>query len=147
METELGLLVKLAVLHLWVAQSLLIFVCQREAQSFWRSCWSLLLTWAEAEAEAWLALLGRVTAVANSGYWTAGVSVKCLQVDRAAAACWPVNWTADFQTTQTGVAPKNLSKQVHFPCILSFPLPLVGGGLQGRLKHLRTIIKSRLWKK
>jgi hypothetical protein len=42
-----------------------------------------------------------------------------------------------------GVAPKNLSKQVYFPCILSFPLPLVGGGLQGRLKHLKPIIKKR----
>ncbi|KRX31698.1 hypothetical protein T06_3630 [Trichinella sp. T6] len=31
-----------------------------------------------------------------------------------------------------GVAIKNLSKQVHFPHILSFPLPLVGGGLEGR---------------
>jgi hypothetical protein len=40
-------------------------------------------------------------------------------------------------------APKNLSKQVHFPWILSFPLPLVGGGLEGRLKHLRIIIKNR----
>lgn len=29
--------------------------------------------------------------------------------------CWPVNCTADFQTTLTGVAPKNLSKQVHIP--------------------------------
>jgi hypothetical protein len=47
------------------------------------------------------------------------------------------------------VAPKNLSKQLHFPCILSFPTPLtlVGGGLQGRLKCLRTIIKNKVWKK
>jgi hypothetical protein len=37
-----------------------------------------------------------------------------------------------------GVAPKNLSKQVHFPCIFSFPLPLVGGGLQEKLN-------SRAW--
>jgi hypothetical protein len=43
-----------------------------------------------------------------------------------------------------GVVPKNLSKQVHFPCILPFPLPLVGGGLKGRLKNLRTIIKNRI---
>lgn len=33
--------------------------------------------------------------------------------------CWPVNWTASFQTAQTRVAPKNLSNQVHFPLILS----------------------------
>jgi hypothetical protein len=43
-----------------------------------------------------------------------------------------------------GIAPKNLSKQVYFPGILSFPLPLMGAGLKGRLKHLRTIIKNRL---
>jgi hypothetical protein len=49
---------------------------------------------------------------------------------------------ADFQTTQTGAAPKNLSKQVHFPCILSFPLPLEGNGLKERLECLRTIIKN-----
>jgi hypothetical protein len=56
----------------------------------------------------------------------------------------PVNSTADFQTTQKEVAPKNLSKQVHFPCILYFSLPLVGGGLKGRLKHLRAIIKNKV---
>jgi hypothetical protein len=46
-----------------------------------------------------------------------------------------------------GVAPKNFSKQVLFPVIpyiLSFPLPLVGGGLKGRLKSLRTIIKTKV---
>jgi hypothetical protein len=43
-----------------------------------------------------------------------------------------------------GVAPKKLSKQVHFPHILSFPLPLVDGGLKGRLKSLRTIIKNKV---
>jgi hypothetical protein len=46
-----------------------------------------------------------------------------------------------------GFAPKDLSKQVLFPLILSFPLPLVGGGLQGRLKHLRAIIKTKVLKK
>jgi hypothetical protein len=46
--------------------------------------------------------------------------------------------------TQTEVATKNLSKQVHSLPTLSFPLPLVGGRLEGRLKHLRTIIKRRL---
>jgi hypothetical protein len=38
-----------------------------------------------------------------------------------------------------GVAPKNLYKQVYFPHILSFPLPPVGGKLQGKLKGLRII--------
>jgi hypothetical protein len=32
------------------------------------------------------------------------------------------------------------------PHILSFPLPLVGGGLEERLKYLITIIKSRFKK-
>jgi hypothetical protein len=41
---------------------------------------------------------------------------------------------------------RTISKQVHFPRILSFPLPLVGGGLEGRLKHLRTIIERRVEK-
>jgi hypothetical protein len=39
---------------------------------------------------------------------------------------------------------KTISKQVHIPFCplnLSFPLPLVGGGLEGRLKHLRTLTK------
>jgi hypothetical protein len=71
--------------------------------------------------------------------WTAGISVKCLQMDWAAAAdlC-----TVNFPTTQMAVAPNILSKQVHFPHILFLPLLLVGCGLQGRLKHLRTIIKK-----
>jgi hypothetical protein len=48
-----------------------------------------------------------------------------------------------------GVTPKNLPKQVHFPLhlhILSFLLPLVGGRLKGKLKHLKTIIKYVLKK-
>jgi hypothetical protein len=46
-----------------------------------------------------------------------------------------------------GTAPKNFSEQAFFHSsahILSFLRPLVGGGLQGRLKHLRNIIKIRL---
>ena len=38
-------------------------------------------------------------------------------------------------------------EQVHVPHILSSPLPLVDGGLQGRLKCLKTIIKNRVWNK
>jgi hypothetical protein len=41
---------------------------------------------------------------------------------------------------------KTISKQVYFSCILSFPLPLVGDLLKGRLKHVRTIIKNKLRK-
>jgi hypothetical protein len=50
----------------------------------------------------------------------------------------------DFHTTQMGFASKNSSKLDHFPHILSFSLPLLGGGLTGRLKHLRTIIKNKV---
>jgi hypothetical protein len=59
-----------------------------------------------------------------------------------------VNITADFQRTQTGVVSKNLSKQAHsllpHPCILSFQVLLMGGGLQGRLKLVRTILKNKV---
>jgi len=66
-------------------------------------------------SSCWLELGLRPLTLLN---WSSGVSVRCLPVDRA----------ADFQTTQMGVAPGNLSKQVCFPHILSFPLPLVGVG-------------------
>jgi hypothetical protein len=63
------------------------FLERGTVENFWRSCWSLLLT--QAEAEAWLSLPGHVTTVANPTLlnWTAGVSVKCMQEDQAAAAC------------------------------------------------------------
>jgi hypothetical protein len=62
-----------------------IFTSLREAEYFsWCSSWSLLLT--QAEAEAWLSLLGPVTAAANQTLqrWTA---VRYLQVERAAITC------------------------------------------------------------
>ena len=68
----------------------------------------------------------------------------CLQVDQATTAdsselnCWyPDN--ADWILTE-----RTISKQVcilFFPNNLSFPLPLVGDWLEGRLKHLSTLIK------
>jgi hypothetical protein len=45
-----------------------------------------------------------------------------------------------------GFAPKNHFKTgqlAPYHNNLSFPIPLVDGGLEGRLKHLRTIIKNR----
>jgi hypothetical protein len=51
-----------------------------------------------------------------------------------------------FPNNTDRVVPKNLSKQVYFPSIL-FSLPPVDGGLKGRLKCLRTIIKNRCLKK
>ena len=76
---------------------------------FWHSCWPWSLLLISAETEAWLSLLGLITAVANP-------------VDSIKLDCWCIyeilyramNLTAGFQTTQTAVAPKNfLSKQVH----------------------------------
>jgi hypothetical protein len=46
-----------------------------------------------------------------------------------------VDWTADNEDRNH---PKELfltGPQPPFPIFLSFPLPLVGGGLEGRLKH------------
>jgi hypothetical protein len=146
-QRELGFLIALAV-QPFVD---LCFTERGAAEKFsWCSDWpwSLLLTC--AEAEVWLSLLGSTTAAdsyfySNStelDYW----STREVFLSVLSCHCWSVNWTADFQTTQVGVAPKNLSKQVHFPHILSFPLPLLCSRLKGRLKYLRTIIKTKHWK-
>lgn len=53
-----------------------------------------------------------------------------------------LNWT-DILTTKVGIAPKNYFetyKNPLFPINLSSPLPLVGG-IEGRLKNLRTLNK------
>lgn len=94
--------------------------------------WSLLLTY--AEAKTWLSLLVSVTTahsyllawLYSTGCWCIHELLGC----RLRCSCWRVNWTANFQRTQMGVAPKILSKQVYFPSW-----------------HLGTIVKSRLWKK
>jgi hypothetical protein len=81
MESELGLLVQLAVQRLWVlCLPDLCFTERDTAENSWHSSCSLLLTC--AEVEAWLFLLGQVTIVANPTLpnWTPGVSVKCLCV-------------------------------------------------------------------
>ena len=86
METELGLLVQLTVQCLWVSN--LRFPERGTAENFSLcSCWFLLLT--PPKAEIWLSLLGHVTAIASPNLPTEllVLSVKCLQVDRAAAAC------------------------------------------------------------
>ena len=58
-----------------------------------------------------------------------------------------MNKIADFQTRQMGVVSKDhFENRSNLSRILSFLLPLVDGGLKGRLKHLRTIIKSRIKK-
>ena len=60
-----------------------------------------------------------------------------------------VNGTADILTLKIRIVTKNyFSTSPHplCPVSLSFPLPLLGGGLEGRLKHLRTLIKVGLEK-
>jgi hypothetical protein len=57
-----------------------------------------------------------------------------------------VNRTADFLTKQTGFAPKKnfyTGPLTLYINNLSFLLSLMCGGLEGRLKHLRTSIKIR----
>ena len=87
METELGWLIELAVQHL--ESPVFADLCFPERGTAetrsWCSFWFLLT---RSEAEAWLSLLGSVTTVANPilPNWTAGGSMRCLQVDRAATA-------------------------------------------------------------
>lgn len=63
--------------------------------------------------------------------------------------CWFV-WTELLISwhCRLDLLQRTISKQVHIllcPIHLSFPLPLVSGGLEGRLKCLQTLIKSRFW--
>ena len=85
--TGLGLLIELACESGVFAD--LPFSEKGTAENFWCSSWSLLL--AHVKAEACLSLLGHATTADSCLLsqlllnWTAGVSMKCLQVDRAAA--------------------------------------------------------------
>ena len=93
-------------------------------------------------AETWLFLLGHVTAadscLLSQHYWT-GLLVYSWSIQEdwlAAADLWTkrlISWQCRLDLLQ-----RTISKQVHFPCSLSFLLPLVGVGLEGRLKHLRS---------
>ena len=66
---------------------------------------------------------------------------KCLWVDRATAADLCTELLLSWQHWRE-LLQRTISKHIHFPCILAFPPPLVSGGLEGKLKHLRTITKS-----
>ena len=72
--------------------------------------------------------------------------MKCLGVDWGAVADL---WTELLisRKYRWKLLQRTILKQVLFPCILSFLLPLVGCGLKGRLKYLLTMIKSSLLKK
>ena len=77
--------------------------------------------------------------------WIFGILMKYLWMDWAAAAdLWTkllISWQRRWDLLQ-----RTLSEQVHFPHSFTSSLSLVGVGPEGRLKHLRTIIKSKLWK-
>jgi hypothetical protein len=132
----------------WVSRLLDLWFPERGTAEIYSRCsfWSLLMT--QVKAEAWLSLLG------HHCCWPNFTKLDCWCIREKFASgssccCQPVSRTADFQITQTGVAPKNLlnrSTSPPTPCILSFLLPLVSSGLQGRLKCLRTIIQNKGWK-
>ena len=71
----------------------------------------------------------------------------CLQV----VDCWWLVWTELLLSWQCRLYSfkRNLSIQDNIflcPINLLFPLPLVSGRIEGRLKHLSAHTKSRLWK-
>jgi hypothetical protein len=110
----------------------------RELSLAFLLAWSLLLTGAEAEAR--LFLLGSAIAADHVCY------PSSIELDYW-CVCEVLTRGLSCPDNTEGSCSKepflNRSTSLH---ILSFPLPLVGGGLEGRLKHLRTIIKNRLWK-
>lgn len=73
--------------------------------------------------------------------WIADIYVHEVFASESSCCCWPINGPADFLTTLMGFVPKNHFWTGPFPCILSLPQPLVG-----RVKHVRTIIKSKVEK-
>ena len=91
-------------------------------------------------AEAWLSLLGCATtaAILKRLPWTTSIPIKCLLMDWVAAAgLWAellISWQHRWDLLQI-----TISKQVH-------PAPLSVLSLEGRLRYLRTFIKSLLWK-
>lgn len=116
----------------------------------WSSCVFMTL-WREPTSVSWYSgLTDSQLAEPRGFFWMELLSLIrewCLQVALATTAeernCWypdKEDWTHPQRTN---------SKQVHIPLCpinLSFPLPLVGSGLEGRLKHLRNLIKSGIWK-
>jgi hypothetical protein len=101
MEAGLGLL---AYLNCWSS----IFDALHSLLGGDRHSWELLLTSLLVRIPpAWLFLLGRATCCYPD---TNELNCWCIRevfVSGSSCHCWPVNWTADFLTTQVGVAPKN----------------------------------------
>ena len=128
---------------------LLIIASQRgTAENFsWRSSWSLLLTL--DEAEAWLSLLGSPILLIHVCYSdSTGLLAYLWSVyEWVKLPLLTCELNCQFPDNTDGICSKEPFLNVPLPHILSFPLSLEGGGLKGRLKHLRTIIKSRNRKK
>ena len=110
-------------------------------KNFW--CYSssfLLLLWTRLITRA-LQFLLDWTAIADS--WMVFASIL---------SCWCWFMWTDLQVFwkfRLDLPQRTISTQVHILLChikLSFPLPLLCGGLEGSLKYWRTFIKSRLWK-
>ena len=145
-ETEIGLLVQLAVQCLFID---LHFPERGTAKE--NSCcpsWYFLLT--RAKAEAWLSLTDSATSADSCLlswlYWTGLLMYLCFQVDLAAPANLGIELLISRQHRWELLQVAFQNRYTPFP-ILSFPQLLVDGGLKRRLKHLRTIIKNKVWKK
>jgi hypothetical protein len=106
--------------------SLLIFTSLREAhlrENFWHSSlvppadlcggWGLAVS-ARKCHHCWFLFV-----IPTRLNWTASKYIHEVFANGSSCHCWLL-WTELFQTIQIGFAPKNLSKQVHFPHILSF---------------------------
>jgi hypothetical protein len=96
-----------------------------------------------------LAVSARLCCVLLSSHYWVGLLIYlwsvCKWIELLLLTCELSYW---FLDNADGICTKEpfLNRSTS-PHILSFLLPLVDGGLEGRSKHLRTIIKSRRWKK
>jgi hypothetical protein len=136
MEAKLGLLIELAVQRLWV-------LCLCWYSLLWERCsWKLLVSLWVPPADLCqgrdLAVSVRpchccwfVLAIPTLLNWTAGVSVKCLWVDGAAAADLWTELPISRQHRQELLQRTFLNRSTS---PVSFLLPLEGSGLQGRSK-------------
>ena len=121
------------------------FIERNTLKNFWWCSWrfySLLQTWEKLTVSSgsnWYCWFP--TGVADLWMVFASGSRYC---------CWFV-WTDLLISWQCrlNILQRTIFKPVHIllcPINLAFSLPLVDGELEGRLKHLRTLIKSRFWK-
>ena len=144
-EAKLGLLIELTVQHCGSFTDLH-FNERGTAENFWYPSWSLLLTW--AKTKAWLSLLCSVTTTDSCLlswlYWTG------LLIDPWRVYEWlemPL-LTCELNCRFPDNTDRSYSKELFL--IRSTFFPTTSGrwrAKRGGLKHLRTIIKNRFWKK